>query len=223
MKKNVLTLGDSFTYGDELSDVSSAWPIQLGDLIKYRVVNLGRSGNSNHTMISQLIEYIGNTELEKPDLVVIGWSSPGRIEFADEIGKFIIWPGYSGHGLRNEEVQFRQDLLNYINAYNSSEYQYETFIHQVILAQHLLKSNNIPYVMCNTVGNEYYANLHRHKFEHYHNTLIDTSKFAGWPKDGMAEWTRGCKRGPRGHFLEDGHKQVANKIYEHIRHLGWLS
>jgi hypothetical protein len=39
----------------------------------------------------------------------------------------------------------------------------------------------------------------------------------------MAEWTRGVQKGPGGHFLDDGHKKVADKINEHIRHLGWVS
>ena len=52
---------------------------------------------------------------------------------------------------------------------------------------------------------------------------IDTKYFVGWPNEGMTEWTHGCKLGPRGHFLEDGHKKVTAKLYEHIRHLGWLS
>jgi hypothetical protein len=38
----------------------------------------------------------------------------------------------------------------------------------------------------------------------------------------MMEWTYGSPQGPMGHFLEEGHAIVADKIYEHIRHLGWL-
>jgi hypothetical protein len=37
------------------------------------------------------------------------------------------------------------------------------------------------------------------------------------------EWTFGSDQGPKGHFLEQGHEIVANKIYEHIRHLSWIS
>ena len=52
---------------------------------------------------------------------------------------------------------------------------------------------------------------------------IDSSHFLGWPNDQMVEWTWGCAKGPNGHFLEEGHERVANKIYEHIGNLGWLS
>jgi hypothetical protein len=51
---------------------------------------------------------------------------------------------------------------------------------------------------------------------------IDTNYFLGWPNDQMVEWTYGCAKGPGGHFLEDGHRKVAEKINEHIRSLGWI-
>jgi hypothetical protein len=52
---------------------------------------------------------------------------------------------------------------------------------------------------------------------------IDSIYYLGWPNETMMEWTYGCSKGPGDHFLEQGHEVVANKIYEHIRHLGWIS
>jgi hypothetical protein len=52
---------------------------------------------------------------------------------------------------------------------------------------------------------------------------IDPTYYVGWPNQSMMEWTYGTPRGPRGHFLEQGHEIVADKIYEYIRHLGWIS
>jgi hypothetical protein len=39
----------------------------------------------------------------------------------------------------------------------------------------------------------------------------------------MMEWTYETPQGPGGHFLEQGHVIVADKINEYIRHLGWVS
>jgi hypothetical protein len=39
----------------------------------------------------------------------------------------------------------------------------------------------------------------------------------------MMEWTYRTPQGPGGHFLEQGHAIVADKIYEHIRNLSWIS
>ena len=51
---------------------------------------------------------------------------------------------------------------------------------------------------------------------------IDTKSYIGWPNT-MMEMTHGVPKGPGGHFLEQGHEIVADKIYEYIRHLGWIS
>jgi hypothetical protein len=69
--------------------------------------------------------------------------------------------------------------------------------------------------------------------EYYYSTFKDTHKdlldkidyttFIEWPENGMAEWTFGCPKGASSHFLDLGHKLVADKFYEHIRNLGWLS
>jgi len=72
------------------------------------------------------------------------------------------------------------------------------------------------------VGNEHYHNRYHYKDPKL-VSLVNTDYFLGWPNTGMMEWTYGAEQGPGGHFLEAGHKIVANQIYEHIRHLGWIS
>ena len=52
---------------------------------------------------------------------------------------------------------------------------------------------------------------------------IDKTYYIGWPDKTMMQWTYGTPIGVRGHFLEEGHAIVADKIYEHIRNLGWVS
>ena len=52
----LLTVGDSFTYGEELADISSAWPHLLGDQIGYKVTNLARPGCGNTRMVRQVVE-----------------------------------------------------------------------------------------------------------------------------------------------------------------------
>jgi hypothetical protein len=39
----------------------------------------------------------------------------------------------------------------------------------------------------------------------------------------MMEWTYKTPQGPAGHFLEEGHQKVAEKINEYIRNIGWVS
>ncbi len=44
-----------------------------------------------------------------------------------------------------------------------------------------------------------------------------------WAPGQMVEWMGDCPKGPGGHPLELGHQRIADKINEHIRHLGWVS
>ena len=218
----LLTLGDSFTYGDELRDRhSDAWPQQLASLLDYQLINLGKPSNSNPAICRQLLEYFSQKHNRVPDLVVIGWASPGRTEHSDAGGNYNLWPGYSGN-LFKQSHPWREDLLQYINCYHNDQYLFEIYVNQLIYTQSFLHSKNVKYLMLNAVGNEYYHNLYRDSFKSYYD-LLDLEKIIGWPNEGMLEWADHTKKGPNGHFLEEGHLIVANKIYEHIRNIGWIS
>jgi lysophospholipase L1-like esterase len=91
MIKNILTVGDSFTYGEELADRNHSWPFLLANKLSANVTNMARPGSGNKRMIRYVMEHVADaTPL---DLVVVGWSSPGRIEFADEDG-FLKYPEF---------------------------------------------------------------------------------------------------------------------------------
>ena len=219
MIKNILTVGDSFTYGEELADRNLAWPLLLGNKMSAEVVNMARPGSGNKRMIRYVMEHISSGN--PVDLIVVGWSSPGRIEFADEDGFFDIWPGYSGN-IFLQHQPWRSTLLEYINRHHNDEYLYRQYLLDVILLQSFLKDRGIKYVMCRAVGNEHYHNRY-HTMNDNLATLVNKDYFLGWPDTGMMEWTYGVEQGPGGHFLEAGHQIVTDRIYEHIRHLGWIS
>jgi hypothetical protein len=219
MIKNILAVGDSFTYGEELENRDHAYPYYLAKGLKATVVNLAQPSGGNTQMIRKVIDYVISGEVV--DLVLIGWTSPGRMEFADANGVFDIWPGYGGDLFRRNGQDWRLELLEYINKHHDPKYLYTKYLRDVILMQSFLQSRNIKYIMTAVVSNEYY-----HKTFHNDDSVlhkqIDTQYFLGWPNQGMAEWTQGCKRGPRGHFLEEGHRKVTAKLYEHIRGLRWI-
>jgi len=52
---------------------------------------------------------------------------------------------------------------------------------------------------------------------------VPDSKIGNWMPGSIVEWMGDCPKGPGGHPLELGHKRIADKVYEHIRSLGWLS
>jgi hypothetical protein len=206
----LLAVGDSFTYGEELNDKSLAWPYLLGNLINYEVTNLGLPGGGNTQIVRKVIEHY-----QQYDLIVVAWSHFARMEFADEYGIYDTWPGHQGK-LFSNELEHRQTLIKYFRKYYNDQYLYSQYLINIILLQSLLK--NKRYVMFDSFGNTQLrtsCNLY--------TSQIDTRYYLGWPKESMMEWTYGCLKGPGGHFLELGHQRVADKINEHIRHLGWVS
>lgn len=217
--KHLLTVGDSFTYGEELEDRNSAWPQLLASKIDHQLLNLAQPAASNDKIIRITFEHLLTN---KPDLVVIGWSNIGRSEYSDEFGYYDVWPGYQGNLFKQDGTLWRQELVEYISKYHNSESIHRKFLQQVILLQKYLESCKIAYVMLNIVQNEYYK-LKNFPGQDQYNKQVDQETFLGFNKQGMIEWVEGCKKGPNGHFLEDGHRIVADKIYEHIRHLSWLS
>jgi hypothetical protein len=217
----LLAIGDSFTYGEELPDLNKSWPHQLGKKLGYEVINLGEPASSNDSIIRRLMEYV-ITQNVPVDLVVIGWSLLGRQEFADEIGYYDVWPGYGGNLFIQDGATWRNDLCAYISKYHNREYYFLKFLQQVTLIQSFLKSKNINYVMMNVLENDYYKKKLSFFWEKYFEE-IDKDKFLGFNHSGMIEWTQGLAKGPQGHFLEEGHALVADKVYEHIGNLGWIS
>jgi len=207
----LLAVGDSFTYGEELSNLNNAWPYLLGNKLGYEITNLAKPGSGNTRMIRHAVEQINNY-----DLIVIAWSHFARTELADENGFYDLWPGCSI--LPHKEFSlWRSDVINYYSKHHNDQYLYNQYLINIILIQQYLKFNNKKYIMLDTFGNNNYRK---------NNTVvdqIDPTYYIGWPTTTMMEWTHGCLKGPGDHFLEQGHEIVADKIYEHIRHLGWIS
>jgi hypothetical protein len=220
MINSILTIGDSFTYGEELENREHAWPYYLAKGLKANVVNLGQPSAGNTGMIRKSMMY---SVTDAPvDLVIVAWSSAGRMEVADENGTYDIWPGYLGGKFTRDDQLWRFDILEYINKYHSPEYLFQQYLINIISLQSFFKSRNQKYLMLDIVGNDYYKKTYTSRMPQLAG-MVDPTYFIGWPSEGMAEWTQGCKRGPGGHFLEDGHKKVTAKLYEHIRNFGWLS
>ena len=206
----LLAVGDSFTYGDELSNLTNAWPYLLGSMIDYEVTNLGIPSGGNTQMIRKVIENCNDY-----DLIVVAWTHFARIEFSDNNGTYDIWPGCYSKLFVNK-LEYRKQLIEYLTHYHNDQYLYKQYLLNIILLQHFLKQNNKRYIMLDAFSNNRYRNLD--------STLtVDSTNYLGWPNESMMEWTYGCTRGPNGHFLEDGHKRIADKINEHIRNLSWVS
>ena len=208
------TVGDSFTYGQELPNPEQqAWPVLLADRLGYRLINDGRPGVGNEYIVKQTIKAVAKY---KPELVVVAWTSCGRQEHADEHGVYDIWPGCNSRAFsedRSGKLEYRHELIKYITVNNNAEHEYRRWLRQVILLQSFLQNHGIEYIMCNVFDNQHRFGKH-YRYNQGYYELIDHTKFVGWPNDGFVEWAYDTPHGPGGHPLEQGHKQIAEKIYE---------
>lgn len=207
----LLTIGDSFTYGDELTSTSDSWPTLLSTKLNWELTNLAISGSGNTNMVRTTVECAS-----EHDIIIIAWSHWGRIETADEYGIFDTWPGHTGIKF-NGTIEFRHTFLRYITEHHDDVYLRKQQLLNIILTQQYLKSLNKKYLMLTAFGN---------CFDSADTNLInqiDKKYFIGCPDKTMMDWTYGCPQGPGGHFLELGHQKISNIIYAHIRRLGWVS
>jgi lysophospholipase L1-like esterase len=214
----IYAIGDSFTYGDELSNQDLAWPSILSKKINKSISNLGRSASGNTRIVKRAIDAV----LDKSEMVIIGWSDCNRQEFADDIGTYDIWAGRNYKAFQLDDPTHRINLIKYMTAHDTPEYFYAQWLRQIILVQNLCKSYQIPCVMFIACGAHY-------SHQQYHNEFnklvdaIDQSTFVDKMFTSVGEWTYGTPHGPNGHPLEQGHEIIADKIYEHIRNKCWIS
>jgi hypothetical protein len=210
----VLTVGDSFTYGDELHDINQAWPYVLQNKLSCELTNLGKSGEGNSGMVRTVVEHAN-----EHDIIIVAWSHFARIELADHYGEYTTWPGHQGITFTGE-VSHRIEIANYITRYHSDWYLYKQYLLNIILLQAYASQHNKKLIMLDAMPMQTWATSA--KLAPLTNQ-INTTHFIGWASESMMTWTYGCPQGPGGHFLEEGHNKVADKIYEYIRYLGWLS
>ena len=121
----LLTVGDSFTYGDELSDVIDnitpskfAWPEVLAGKLGWKVDNLAKPASGNTRMVRYVIENVNNF-----DACIIGWSHYARTEIADQHGMYDIWPGCSPEPHR-QQLLWRSEIIDYYTRYHKDDYLY---------------------------------------------------------------------------------------------------
>lgn len=215
----IYTIGDSFTYGEELPDREvNAYPYVLARMLGTEVTNLGRPATGNYRIVKRTMDVVLN---EQPELVVIGWSDPARQEFGDDISISDLWAGRDYRRMQ-ECNDHRRDLIKYMTAYDVPEYYYAKWLRQIILLQTFCRANNVRCVMfsaCNAENwNTNYISKHQQLAKN-----VDATTYAGWPYSGSTAWCFKQPHGPGGHPLEQGHEIIATQIYEHIRNLGWLS
>lgn len=208
MSKKILCIGDSFTYGTDLSDPSTqSWPALIAKNTNWIVTNEGKPGASIERGIRILFEKID----EKYDLIIFGCPP---------------WPRYEVFSvLRNRPVNilntsyvldFVESSLPWVKQFYKLSYNdlfaYKKWLSSIIMVQSFLKQIKQPYIMhmTYTFDIEEYRLDCKNLFE-----KIDTETFLAWP-DTLDSLTKSFPKGKSSHPLEEGHIHIANIIQKKI-------
>ena len=215
----ILTIGCSFTEGTELANPAvDSWPALIAGYLDKPLKNAGQGGGSCDYIFRTAIE---ETVSRQYDIVIVEWTEPSRMEVWWEHQHRPV--SVTAHSRYNRIGDFSWLEDFYKNCYNDL-YGYKKQAVQYIALQEYFKSIGQKYIFTNLSGFAPHG-----WWEEYHELIgplwnkVDKTYFVGWPHEGFLEWQGDCPRGPGGHPLELGHQRIANKIYEHIRNLGWVS
>lgn len=209
----ILTLGDSFTYGEELADrLDTAWPYLIAKKQNLPVLNLGHGGGSNDMIVRTAVE---QTAQQKFELVIVGWADTSRLEVWDYGTNTPVCINH--HGRR--QIPWVPDYYKY--NYNKT-FGFRKWFTQILLLQEYFKSISQPYLFVNVAGLQGHYEEYQKEFGYIWDKY-DQSNYLGWPIDGMLEWQGDCPRGPGGHPLELGHQRIAEKINDYIGHISRVS
>ena len=220
--KRVLTVGCSFTLGDELKNPQhDSWPALLAQCNDWEVTNLGLSGGSNDRNIRVVMEEIKN----EYDLIIVAWTMPERFEVAESNNNSEV------RDISTTKIGPHVNLRwvpDFYAMHGDRFFFFHKWISQIILLQSYLKQSNQKYIFCSTFG--IFSNLKQGYYNEYMPKLdhlikqVDAAYYVEWPQWGITDWVGDAPVGKQGkHPLGLGHERIAEKINEHIRNLGWLS
>ena len=183
MTKHVLVNGCSFTFGhgeiqypetgEYMPPLPFVWPFELEKVLDVKCTNISIGGASNNRIVRTTIESI---EKEKPDAVIVQWTSPFRSEWYDEIWEtfyslvphnvtddqkrsegavdmfgtpcvFIPIPKLKHYGMDSEYYKNLSKASQYYQAYMMNHTEAVIdFCKDVLLLQNYLEKRNIPFM-----------------------------------------------------------------------------
>jgi len=205
----IYCFGDSFTYGDELADRSNAWPSVLNQMTDHIVVGVAKPGASNSWICNKVIQKCLE---EKPQLAIIAWTTTDRYEFFGKDG--------SSQCVNINDSNTAPFVKQLYSEYHDTDGKFVEWVCQAILLQNFLENQGIEYRFVHALASGVSDIIDKNKNSpHFKKMLsfLNTDCFIGWLDDDFIKWSKGSPLGPHGHFLEQGHKQVAEQMYEQIK------
>lgn len=224
--------GCSHTFGDDLEDKTTAWPFLLADKLHLQCVNNAVSGGSNDRIMYEVVK------ADPSSLVVISWSYIERFTRYNHVNYQINFnPQLCHHLLGNEDSYKQYGKMHYAHWHNEL-YAFKLWLQQIIFVQTFFKNHNQPYIMFNAAYNRYDRyTVPRHEFNNSvrelvcfdqmndrqleaeyneiekYTEIIDYTCFYDMNFH-ITDLHSKFKTGETGHLLEEGHEEIAQRIYE---------
>jgi hypothetical protein len=217
----ILVLGDSTTFGAELSDLpvkhfgyygndyhdgtevkfsppsNLAWPAILADRLDCTVSNQSIIGGSNDRIFRLAIE---QSLLDHWDLVICAWTSVDRFDLTD--------------GTRDLAISVKSNWgVEWVKQFVTTHWNRQradiNFITTLLALQGFFAQHKQPYlfvksleiILCDPA-----VELEKH---------LDRTHCVDWSND-FYKWTQSDPKGHNGHTLEQGHMRIADILYQHI-------
>ena len=128
--KLLYTIGDSWTYGDELENPKKeCWPSVLSKELGCELVNDAQCGGPNDWMFRRTIEWVCQQKSFDDTAVIVGWSEPNRRE--EDYNTIL-----QGEGMWEQVMKY---------LYNDELAHYKSICYMISL-QEIFKSKNIKYL-----------------------------------------------------------------------------
>jgi hypothetical protein len=218
--------GDSWTYGDELSDRSNSFPNLIGNNFNLNIINDAVSGGSNTRIVRKFFQNIS----KDIKLVIISWTLLERFEgFYKENAMYPGWSNLSYWKLKiwqekstdksvKKTIKGLQSYLHYVR---TPEYVAAEFLTHILKIQKTCLLCKIPVIMTNVFpifDNSYLTNykpitnLNEYQKINWNDVWLKNKdfNFYNFSKENK------FKFGPREHVLEDGHRAIADLFIEKI-------
>jgi hypothetical protein len=221
----ILVIGDSISYGAELSDLPAqpagilgndfwdpvlleshtrpasqlAWPALLGQRFRRPVENLSLIGGSNARIHRLSVSLAAR---KKYDLIICAWTHITRID--------VSWRG------QECPVTVTSTHWPWVKSYFADHWQLEQELERqmtyLLSLQSFFHQQQQPYLFVNAAG--WYEGSTRARELH---PAIDRQHYALWRSDLLTECHRAqVPFGPQGHFLEQGHQLAADLVEDFV-------
>ena len=211
-----------FTAGCSIStrcNAKTSYPEELSKLLNYELVNCTAGCGSNYRIWRMITKHIMDGNLTSDDLVIIQYTEPTRREFWSRFPKekdnykdlyddgAIIRFKFDSYVWQRtkEEIEFLKLYeFNFVN----DVFETENFHVNNFNFQHMLKNHNIKVIFLKSTRisvPDFFT------FDEYKNYFYYDSS--------NEDVTNNQSLKDNGHFSENGHKLIAENLYQHILNL----